>query len=71
MRAFHGKIAVTGDEDDAVDGVPERVDPVRYEVGVVSGRRRVTKVLRVSKLALVESSISDVVVDPKLHISYG
>ena len=52
-----------------MDGVLERVDPVGRERIVASRRSGATKALGVNKLTIVESSITDVVVDPQLRIS--
>ena len=41
----HSVVAITGDQDDAVELIFERVDPVRQELAVDSGYASIAKVL--------------------------
>ena len=61
----HGLVALTRDDDDAVNLALERVDPVGHELAIDS-RASITKVLRISLLTACEGCIAQVVLESQL-----
>ena len=61
----HSQVALTRDDDDAVNLALECVDPVGHECAVDS-RASITKVLRISLLTACEGCIAQVVLESQL-----
>ena len=61
----HSQVALTRDDDDAVNLALERVDPVGHELAIDS-RASITKVLRISLMTACEGCIAQVVLESQL-----
>ena len=66
LSCSHSQVAITGDNDDSMDLVLERVDPVGHKLFVSVVRTSVTKVGGVGKLTPGESSVPHVILDSQL-----
>lgn len=62
---FDGQLTITRDDDDTVDGVLERVNPVGHELAV-DNSALITKALSTVKLTLLERGVTKVVRNSKL-----
>ena len=67
LSRSHSKVAIAGDEDDAVNLALESIDPVRHELAVGSGRASIAKVLGILLLTAGEGGITQVVRDSQLE----